>query len=228
MHNPIAKRMGYDVAKQTLKAANFSDAAIQRAHISQSYLRLEASLSTTVTQFTFDTLVNEQLNPNFVTQQKLNLQDVFLCEEIGIFIGLAASSSVSETQVKLYSYPNSSVFTGANVSNSLYTLYNGALSVQVGQTVLLPSWDINRHMYVPQTQQVAANVGLVPAAGAVQDMIALGHDCFFPVVPQLTINGAAKNIISLNMNSTLTAVLANTRVVLFMRGLLAKDVTNVR
>jgi hypothetical protein len=216
--NPQGKRMAFNNARNAIKRSGQSAA---HAVLSQSYLRLEVPLTTTQTQYTFDVLVNENLNPNNITQQKLNLQDAFYASEIGLYVATAASAVVSETNVKLYSYPNPQIFTTANAAASLYTLYNGFIQLTINQRTIVPNWDNERHLFVPQTQQTAAATPPI-------DQFEAGHQGMYPAEPAWVLSGGKKNVLQVVMPAALTAIQANSRLVLILRGVLAQNVTSVR
>jgi hypothetical protein len=131
-------RLVYANAKNTLMRHNINPA---KAVLSQSYLRFEAPLTTTTTQYNLDVLVNDNLNPNNVTQNKLNLQDAFIASQIGIFIGIPATNSVAEGRVKLYSYPDRTEFTAAIATNALFWIFKPYSKPACNSTVMgsLPS-----------------------------------------------------------------------------------------
>lgn len=215
-------RLVYANAKNTLARHKINPA---KAVLSQSYLRFEANLSANTAQYNFDVLVNETSNPSFVTQNKLNLQDSFIVSQIGVFIGLAASSSVSESKVPLYSYPDRTVFTAATAAN-LIGLYSGYLSLTVNQRVLVPSWDLYRHYCAPVTQTGYTPTGVT--AGNIDNSINFGTDGFFNVEPNMVLVGSKKNQLQITLPAALTAPTANSRVVIICRGLLAQNSTPVR
>lgn len=216
-------RLVFANAKNTLIRAGINPSS---AVLTQSYLRFEINLSTTVTRYQFDTLVNENLNTNFVTQQKLNLQDAFICSSIGFYIGLAASSAATETVVPLYSYADPTIFTTANAATSLQTVYSGQMSLSVDQRVYVPSWDLYKHYYVPTTQTGNNPTGVT--AATLRNSVDFSQNGMFPVEPNIVLNGAKKNNLTVNLAASLTAIQANSRIVCIMQGLLAQNVTNVR
>jgi hypothetical protein len=221
----VGKRLAYNNAKNAMKRAGVS---ASRAVLSQSYLRFEAPISASQTQYTFDTLVNENLNPNYSTQQKLNLQDAFYISDLGFFIGLPASSSTTEANVRLFSYAASAATTllGATPSAAqanILPFYNGFLSLTINQRIMLPSWDLYRHYVVNQTQQITANT----AVGA-QDQINLGHEGFYAVEPNLVLIGSKKNVLQIVIPSVPAAVIANTRLVIIARGILAQNASSIQ
>jgi hypothetical protein len=216
-------RLVYANAKNTLMRHNINPA---KAVLSQSYLRFEAALTTTTTQYNLDVLVNDNLNAPNVTQNKLNLQDAFICSQIGIFVGIPyAPATAAQGKVKLYSYPDRTAFTVANAEN-LETLYNGFLSLTVNQRVIVPSWDLYRHYCAPITQ-----TGQLPgttAAGDIDNSTDFSQNGFVNVEPNMVFVGSKKNQLTVTLPQALVAVPANARLVIICRGLLAQNSTSVR
>jgi hypothetical protein len=216
-------RLVYTNALNTLGRAGVS---ANVALLTQSYLRFEINLSTAQTRYQFDTLVNENLNTNFVTQQKLNLQDAFICSSIGFYIGLAASSAATETVVPLYTYADPTIFSTANAATSLQTVYGGQMSLTVNQRQVVPSWDLYKHYYVPVTQTGNNPTGVT--AATLRNSVDFSQNGYYTVEPNIIINGAKKNELVVNLSQALTAIQANSRIVCIMQGILAQNVTNVR
>jgi len=211
-------RLVYANAKNTLMRHQINPA---KAVLSQSYLRFEAPMSLTTTQYNFDVLVNDNLNPAYVSQNKLNLQDSFICSSLGVYIAIPASASVSEGTVKLYSYPDETTFTAATAL-ALNTLYTGFLSLTVNQRVIVPSWDLYRHYCAPLTQN--GSPVNVAAGSAVDNSI----DGTYTVEPNMVFVGSKKNQLTITLPQAFTAIPANARICVIARGLLAQNSTPVR
>lgn len=222
--NTQGGRLVYNSGLETLKRNGINPG---RAVLSQSYLRLEAPLTTTQAQYTFDILVNENINPNYVTQAKLSLQDVFLASSIGVFMYIPQSSAVNEPAGRLYTYPDPATAAfGATTAPDSYGLYNGYLSYTVNQRTIVTGWDLNRHLDVPISQTGTTPTGT--AATGIINSINYANGGFFAVEPNLYISGSKKNILQITLPSALATVKANSRVVVIMRGLLAQNITSVR
>jgi hypothetical protein len=220
MSNQTGLRLVYANAKNTLIRHNINPA---KAVLSQSFLRFEANITSNVTQYVMDVLVNDNLNPNFVTQNKLNLQDSFICSEIGIFVAIPQGATVAEGKVDLYSFPDPSVFT-AGANTALMALYNGYMSLTVNQRVVVPSWDIYRHYYAPIIQN-----GFTPTGATnPENSNDWSKDGFTTVEPNMVFVGSKKNELKINIPQAISTVTANSRIVVICRGLLAQNCTSVR
>lgn len=221
MASQIGQRLVFQNSKNAIKRAGLNPAS---AVLSQSYLRFEVPLSTSTTTYTFDTLVNENTNPNYVTQNKLNLQDAFVVSGIGFFLAVPASSATTETAFPLYSYPNQVAFASATDVDA-YTIYNGQMQLTVNQRTIITGWDLTRHYVANQTQQLVARAASTPFSNIDQNNFAT--DGFYPAEPNIVLVGSKKNILQVQLNTGLATVQANSRLVCVFRGILAQNVTPV-
>ena len=213
-------RLVFDNAKNLVNNAGFSAG---QAVLSQSYIRSEVAMSTSTTSYQIPILVNSTgANTNFATNNLLQLQDAFVVSSIGIFVSIPATSST--TAFRLYTYPNVTAFSTAGAATALYNLYNGKMSVVVNNRQIVPSWDIYRHLYVPQTQQLAASTATT------QDENDATEFGYYPVEPNIVLVGSKNNVISLELPGAISTLEAGTapRIVVIMRGILAQNVTPVR
>ena len=214
------QRLIFDNAKNLVNNAGFSAG---QAVLSQSYIRSEVAMSTTTTSYQIPILVNSVgAGTNFATNNLLNLQDAFVVSSIGVFVASPAASTT--TAFKLYTYPSAVDITTSGAAAALYNLYNGKLSVVVNNRQIVPSWDLYRHLYVPQTQAAAASTATTIDQN---DATEFGY---YPCEPNIVLVGSKNNVISLELPGAISTLQASTapRIVVIMRGILAQNVTPVR
>ena len=244
MPSQIGSRMAFQNAANAVKRAGLNPS---NAVLSQSYLRLEVQLSTSSTSYKFDVLTNESVNGTINTQQKLNLQDAFVINQIGFF--LCVPTSTTDTTARLLTYPaiNSTVTTtgtGATFSATnaaaLYTLYNGFMQLNVNQRTVMTAWDLYRHLFIP-TVQLAGNASVGTAALINPGTGAGGHfndDNFnaadmgmFPTEPNIVLAGNKKNDLTVTLPTAVSSLPTTTgtvtRLVCITRGILAQNVTPI-
>ena len=219
MASQLGNRLVYQQASAAIRRAGLNPGT---SVLSQSYLRMEAALSTSTSTYQFDVTVNDTFNTSWVTAQKLGLQDSFVVSELGVFV--ANPSSSTATDFRLFTYDNTIVFTGASVANGIRTVYNGALSLTVNQRQIVTDWDLMRHYKVP-TQQQATNAYYATTGPAFQDGNEMASDSMFPVEPNWVLKGNAKNLLQINLPGAPAAILANSRIVVIVRGVLAQNAT---
>ena len=219
-HNSIALRYDYENAAVTFaKAFKITVEQAKRSFkMTQSYLRLEQPISTTNAVITFPVLANIQgATGQYITEQRLNQQDSFIPTEFGFYVAKPASNT--DGAFRIYSYLNQSVFTNAG---AMTALYNGQFKITVNNDVLVPAWDVWRHWDSDTTQQTGAF-----GAGSPGDEFHGSADGSFPMQPYVAMIGSKNIQINLTMPAAPTAVDANARAIIIMRGILAQNSTVV-
>jgi len=225
MASTVGTRLAFEKAKQAINAAGFS---LGQAVLSQSYLRLEVALSTTITNYQFPVLTNDVSSSNttsFNTEQRLNLQDAFVCSSIGLFFCVPSSSTA--TNFQLVTYPNANIFSAANTATSLNNWYNSSLSLTVNNRQIVPAYDLYRHYSVPQQQQ-ATDAYYTTSGIDFKDQQSGADSAFYPVEPAWVLVGSKQNTLQVQLPQAMQAVESNSRAVIILRGHLAQNVTPVR
>jgi hypothetical protein len=220
MATQMGARMVFENAKALINSLGYSTA---HASLTQSYLRSEVALSTSVANYHIPVLVNDTQNGAVrVNEKRLNLQDIFITTEIDVLIGIGAATA---TDAKLYTYPNPQVFSTSGAANALYSLYNGYLNLTINNNQVMPAWSVLRHFFVPQTQ---GGVGITAQTIFPIDQVNMGEDASYPVEPGIVMNGAANINFSLTANGAPAAIQANSFICVIQRGILAQNVTTVK
>lgn len=212
MATQMGSRMVFENAKALVRGLGYS---VDHAKLTQSYLRSEVALSTSIANYHIPVLVNDTQNGASRTNEKrLNLQDIFICTELSVVFGIG---NASNTKAKLYTYPNATAFTGTS-DDDLWSLYNGYLNLTINNEQVLPAWDVLRHYFVPQTQQSATLV----------DQWSASSDAFYPVEPGIVMNGAANINFQLTANGAPATITADSFICVIQRGILCQNVTTVK
>ena len=212
MATQMGSRMVFENAKTLVRGLGYS---VEHAKLTQSYLRSEVALSTSIANYHIPVLVNDTQNGSTrVNEKRLNLQDIFVTTEIAVLIGIGTSSN---TAAKLYTYPNATAFTSTS-DDDLWSIYNGFLNLTINNEQILPAWDVIRHYFVPQTQQSASTT----------DQWAAASDAFYPVEPGIVMNGAANINFQLTANGAPATITTNSFIAVIQRGILCQNVTTVK
>ena len=130
---------------------------------------------------------------------QLNIIDEFIVTDIGIYLQATETDTVSARNDKfLLTAPplNLSLAQSAVVQ----PLYRGQLKIAVNNIVYLEKWDVMKHSKTTQTQfqpNVAANPALSPN-------IDFSEDSMFELAPMLTLSGAKKNDITIQLPKAMT------------------------
>jgi hypothetical protein len=217
--NTINARKVYNNALQILASYNISPTS---AVLTQSDLILEQALSTTLTQYVFPVLNNDNgpSGTRFNTEVRLTQQDSFIASAWGVFL-LEPSSAVAASFVA-QTYPNPVVFATTGEAAALETIYNSYCKIAVNNTVILPVWSLSRHRLVPETQQTAAAANV---NGNANSEIDLSSDGFVPVEPNILFVGSKGYQIQVILPAAIAVLGANTRLRIHYRGLLAQNTT---
>lgn len=219
MATAMGSRMVFENAKALVRGLGYS---VDQAVLTQSYLRSEVALSTSIANYHLPVLVNDTQNGAVrVNEKRLNLQDIFVASEIAVLIGVGSSTS---TKAALYTYPNGVIFTSAT-DDDLLSIYNGSLNLTINNSQVLPAWDVYRHYCVPQTQ---GGVGITAQTIFPVDQNNGAADGFYPVEPGIVFNGAANINFQLTANGAPATILANSFICVIQRGILLQNVTTVK
>ena len=220
MPTQIGQRLVFENAKAFIQSQGFD---VSQAVLTQSYVRSEVAMSATASNYRLPIVVNDQTNgAAFSTEKRVNLQDIHVVSSMAML--LCTPSSATAVNFPLFTYPSLAGFTTAQYT-ALMALYNGALSIQVNNQNILPSWDLYRHYFVPQTQATVA-----PTAQTVLPIDEnIGSEySFVPVEPNLLLNGAANIVANLTLPGAISSVVSNSRIVFIFRTILAQNVTSVK
>lgn len=216
--NNVDARMVYDNAKMALQKAFGSSAVLQIAKLTQGSLRFEQPLTVGQTIINFPVLDNQNIFSNL--EDRLLLQDAFVISAIKIATG-APSSSTDNTFLP-DSYPNTQKY-GAN-ADPLNAFWNATnMQIAVNNDIILPKWDTYRHFNSPITQQTDTL-----GAGSPADQDRGAFDGWYPMEPNVVLIGSKNTTIQLLYKGAgLSAVQANSRAIIMVRGVLAQNVTVV-
>jgi len=219
MASQMGQRMVFENAKSLVRGLGYS---VDQAVLTQSYLRSEVALSTSIANYHIPVLVNDTQNGSVrVNEKRLNLQDIFVASEISVLIGVGSGTS---TKAALYTYPNGVIFTSAT-DDDLLSIYNGSLNLTINNQQVLPAWDVYRHYYVPQTQ---GGVGITAQTIFPVDQNDASTNGFYPVEPGIVFNGAANINFQLTANGAPATIIANSFICVIQRGILLQNVTTVK
>jgi hypothetical protein len=198
------------------------EAAGRKPVIVDAAVRMEATMSANQQSFTF---YPGQGGTPTNTEQRLSLNDGFSIFEIGIFV--ADPASATDTQYKLFSYPNAAQFATSNVVNSLNGFYNnGVLNISKDQVNYLENYPLYNHRYVPEVQDGLTYGYTTSGATAPNGVDSFNglSDGFAPLASFINITGRDTLTVNIQLPAGLQAVETNQRVVLVFRGYKAYNV----
>ena len=217
-------RINYGTILNRYKAAGKGN-----VRLTQSTLILSKPLSASQTTYSFDVL--ETQNSTLVgTETRLNLNDEFIITSLGIYLQATVTNAAATTSygTKWFAYVPSQANAGAGV---LQPVYNGNLQIAVNNVVYLDKFDTGKSQCVPRTQDAPFTTPSNATIGSTN----YAKDGMVSIEPMLTLSGAKKNNVIINLASAATpvsiTVAANTgsnvynfdRIAVIMRGLNAQN-----
>jgi len=198
------------------------ESAGRKPVIVDAAVRMEATMAANQQSFTF---YPGQGGTPTNTEQRLSLNDGFSIFEIGIFV--ADPASATDTQYKLFSYPNAAQFATSNVVNSLNGFYNnGVLNISKDQVNYLENYPLYNHRYVPEVQDGLTYGYTTSGATAPNGVDSFNglSDGFAPLASYINITGRDTLTVNIQLPAGLQAVETFQRVVLVFRGYKAYNV----
>jgi hypothetical protein len=221
MINQRGARLTFENARNFVQSQGYD---VSQAILTQSYVRSEVAISASVTNYRLPIVITDNSSTIFNTEARVNLQDVHVVSSL--FIGLACPSSSTDAAFPVLSYPSTTfgAFNGAE-ADAANTLYNGFLSVQVNNLNVMPRYDILRSYFVPQTQ---GGIGITAQTNLPIDQLDAGENGFYPIEPNLLLNGGANIVASIILPAAIATVKANSRIVAIFRTILCQNVTSVK
>lgn len=132
---------------------------------SRSQLTSYASINGTVGSITFPILSTQQNNVNTVygLEKRLNISDSFIVLSCGIFLtsttktaGSNPPTAVEIASTTIRTFPNAATQVFSSKADELENVYNGFLSIKIGNVNWFPSISMRTFYRVPQTQQSSA------------------------------------------------------------------------
>jgi hypothetical protein len=219
MTSNIDSRMVFDIAKQSIQNAfPENPRVLETAILTQASMRLEQFLVANTTLYTFNVLDQGSANTTNL-EDRLKLQDAFVISAIKVCTG--APSSATDNTFLPDSYANPIKYGASAVP--LQAWWNANLNISVNNNIILPKWDIYRHYNAPETQQTAAL-----GAGSPGDQDRGSFDGWYPMEPNVTLIGQKNSVLSVIFKGAgLSSVIANSRGIILLRGVLAQNVTAV-
>lgn len=197
--------------------------------ITQATLRSEVLLNTTQTTFHIPVNQNDSVTGSnqYITEKRLGIQDLFVVTSI--MVGVAKPSSTTDGLFRVYNYPSIQQFSAANEQSSLLGLFsNGYMRYENNGQVVIPYWDLLRHLKLPNQQFFDKPYYSASNTQQYLDEQNGSVDGFEPVQPGFVLSGASNINMNIILPSALTATPATSRLVVMQRGLLLQNLSGVR
>lgn len=207
---PQGERMQFENAYNALaKNKGVSKAALDNAVLTQSYLRMIQPVVINQSVINFNVL-NIQTGTGLVRpdENRLNQQDAFFTSKIFCYLFKSAGYNWTPN-----TYPNAITYpTGSAQLNLLYT---GYLVCNINNALVMPKYRMLQFLKSPSTQLTGATNSPIDGFEGLDLM---------PLEPNVVMVGTYQSTFQIQMPTGLTAVDANTYVVLELGGVLAQNV----
>jgi hypothetical protein len=199
--------------------------------LTQSSLYLTKPISATQTSYSFDVLETQSATLQ-ANEIRLNLNDEFIVTQLGFYLQASVSDGmgVNYGNVLLTTPPTQD----AGATALLNDFYQGAFQIAVNNVIYLDKWDTAKHKFVPRTQY--ADYFAAAGNSARIDSVDFSRNSMYPVEPLITLSGAKKNDLRLDLPAAITGsnftiatndgrsnVYVINRVGIFLRGLNAQN-----
>ncbi|MEI6122279.1 MAG: hypothetical protein WCQ95_01490 [Bacteroidota bacterium] len=195
---PIGKGAGITERERGVFSAAESKFKEMGLMATPGYIRVERKLITGQSKYVFK--VTRDSNADSFTEQKLERNDQFMASQICLFLMKRVDSTLGAEI--LCTYPDVTIFTTTGNPAGLESVYNGKLSVTIGQTKWIEALDTRRFRKVPTRQAQ-------PAIASIQSVFipeTNDNDGFFKLTPQITIDGDQKNEIAVEIPANASIV----------------------
>jgi hypothetical protein len=212
--------------------AKYSKLGKGNVRLTQSSLYLTKPISPSTTVYNFDVL-ETQATTLQANEIRLNLNDEFIIASMSMGIECSILGRTGADTGAKYLLTYAPYEQNAAEAVKIANFYAGALQISVNNVVFLDKYDTRRSQITPTTEFGSAGAGIV----STQPSIDWSKDSFYGNEPLLTLSGAKKNQITINLPTALsTATFAVTsngegdtyslradRVFFFARGLNAQN-----
>ncbi len=180
----------------------YKDIGKDTVRLTQSSLILEREIDPATDTYTFpikDTDDGDSANGKaFIEEIRLDQNDEFIAYQLGYY--LVADKLASGTYAEEEILGRAFLPYAPDELSSVFSVYEdaflGTLFIMVNKINRLDRWDLKRHNFIPRTQFQNTSVGVPQAT---QPSIDYSKDGMFNMQPMLTLSGAKKNDITVEL-----------------------------
>lgn len=211
--------------------AKYSKLGKGNVRLTQSSLYLTKPINPTSTVYNFDVLETQAVTLQ-ANEVRLNLNDEFIIASMSMGLECSVLDRAGADTGAKYLLTYAPYEQNSTEAVKIANFYAGALQISVNNVVFLDKYDTRRSQIVPTTNFGSAAAGIT----STQASIDWSKDSFYGNEPLLTLSGAKKNQITINLptalniatfdvtdNATVKYSLRANRVFFFARGLNAQN-----
>jgi hypothetical protein len=193
----MASRINYKTILAKYQGVNKGN-----VRLTQSTLILTKPISATTTVYNFDVL-ESQTQTLQGDEIRLNLNDDFIITSMGFYIQCSILDALgANTGAKTYlTYApfEQNAVSAARIQN----FWNGAFQISVNNIVYLDKYDTRKSNFTPRTQ--FSDFILANGTPSTQPSVDFSRDSMFSNEPLLSLSGAKKNNLLLNLPAAISA-----------------------
>jgi len=182
-------RINYSVIAQ-----KYRNVGKGNVRLTQSSLFLTKPINSSVTTYNFDVLESQTASLQ-ADEIRLNLNDEMIITQIGLYL----VGSINGTATKLFTSPPYEL--SSAVADRLQPFYAGTFKIAINNIVYMEKWDTMKHLCVERTQFQNGGLG----QNATTPSTNLAKDSMYALEPMITLSGAKKNDLTLQLPSAITA-----------------------
>jgi hypothetical protein len=199
--------------------------------LSHSTLRSEIKLDSTKSNYVFGINQNDVYNGQVIynTEIRLQPQDSFYVSAVGYFLRVVKTAgNNTDYRSQLFTHPAGQFYSGSN-TNTWEQLWSGKLSFTVNNIVYNPSWNLQNHYNVPQTQYPVFGIADPYQQYPVNDQRDGSTDGYYPMQPMMLLDGSYNNQVQLTFDDSIADILGGgeLHMVLMLRGILAQNISKL-
>jgi len=209
-----------------------------KVRLTQSSLLLMVAISANTDNYIFPILETDNPGTTQAEEIRLNQNDEFISYEVGYYLvadGVSDGGFDGEIGKSFWTYAPIEL---DGSFGQLAKAWNAILSIEVNKISRLERWDLKKHNVIPRTQYANAFAAADFTRPATQPSIDFSTDGTYPMQPMLTLSGAKKNLIEIELlggaivataagvwtlPDTDTMTYTATRLALTFRGLLGQN-----
>jgi hypothetical protein len=185
-------RVNYSVIAQ-----KYRNVGKGNVRLTQSSLFLTKPINAAVTTYTFDVLETQTASLQN-DEIRLNLNDEFIVTQIGMY--LVGNINGTPGRV-LFTCPPYELNT--TQADRLTDFYNGTFKIAINNIVYMEKWDTYKHLFTGTTQFQSYQLGVATPPTIAEKNLA--KDGMFGLEPMITLSGAKKNDLVLQIPAAITA-----------------------
>lgn len=179
--------------------AKYKKLGKKNVRLTQSSLLLVQPISASTDTYTFPVLETDTAIAPQPEEIRLNQNDEFIAYDLGYYVMASMERNDVDAGRFFLTYAPMELHGSFAFIQGAWL---GKIEILVNKISRLENWDVKKHNIIPRTQ---FQNSIVAIPTATQPSIRYDEDGMFPMQPMLTLSGAKKNTISLDLVAAISA-----------------------